>query len=100
ERLMADHQAVIISDYAKGCAASSLVKEVIALARAHKKSAVVDPKALPFSLYDGATVITPNKQEAQAAPGIETDSDQGVEACARKLLKDLPHLSAVVITRG
>ena len=98
--LLAGHAALVISDYAKGFLPPALVKDLIALGRAAGKPVIVDPKGARLAHYDGATLITPNKQEARNATGIEAESDSGVEEAAQSLLKSLPLLSAVVITRG
>lgn len=94
------HDALVISDYAKGFLSPALVKGLIALARREKKPVIVDPKGAELARYDGATVITPNKHEAANATGGEAESDAGATACAQKILASLPALSAVIITRG
>ena len=98
--LLVDHDALVISDYAKGFVPAALVKSLIALGRAAGKPVIVDPKGAHLAHYDGATLITPNKQEVRTATGIEAESDSGVEEAAQSLLKTLPLLSAVLITRG
>ncbi|HEV7960688.1 MAG TPA: D-glycero-beta-D-manno-heptose-7-phosphate kinase [Rhizomicrobium sp.] len=97
---IAAHDALVISDYAKGFLPPALVKGLIALGRAAGKPVIVDPKGAHLAHYDGATLITPNKQEARNATGIEAESDSGAEEAAQSLFKSLPRLSAVVITRG
>ena len=97
---MRDHHALVISDYAKGFLTPSLVKSLIALGRGEDKPVIVDPKGARLAHYDGATVITPNKYEAANVAGGEADSDAGAAACAQNILAGLPHLSAVMITRG
>jgi D-beta-D-heptose 7-phosphate kinase/D-beta-D-heptose 1-phosphate adenosyltransferase len=97
---IAAHDALVISDYAKGFLPPALVKGLIALGRAAEKPVIVDPKGAHLAHYDGATLITPNKQEARNATGIEAESDSGAEEAAQSLFKSLPRLSAVVITRG
>ena len=94
------HDALVISDYAKGFLPASLVQAMIATARAHKKPVIVDPKGTDLARYDGATVITPNRQEAGAAAGLDAESDQTVATAAEQLLKNLPELGAALITRG
>lgn len=97
---IAAHDALVISDYAKGFLSPPLVKELIALARAQGKPVIVDPKGGGLAHYDGATVITPNKHETAGAAGGEAESDQGAALCAQKILASLPMLAAVIITRG
>lgn len=98
--LIADHDALVISDYAKGFVPPALAKGLIALGRAAGKPVIVDPKGARLAGYDGATLITPNKQEARNATGIDVESDSGAEEAAQSLLKTLPLLAAVVVTRG
>jgi len=97
---MPHHDAMVISDYAKGFLPPALVRDLIALARAHGKPVIVDPKGVDLVRYDGATVITPNRKEAGIATGMETGSDAAVAAIAEDLLVRLPSLGAVLITRG
>lgn len=61
---------VVLSDYAKGVLTSSLTPQIIALANAANKRVLVDPKGSDYRKYRGATLLTPNKKEAQSATGI------------------------------
>ncbi|MFQ5787987.1 MAG: bifunctional heptose 7-phosphate kinase/heptose 1-phosphate adenyltransferase, partial [Thermodesulfobacteriota bacterium] len=61
---------IIISDYAKGCINKELCKEIIQLARKNKIFLAVDPKGKDFTKYKGASVITPNKMEAEEVCGL------------------------------
>jgi D-beta-D-heptose 7-phosphate kinase/D-beta-D-heptose 1-phosphate adenosyltransferase len=63
-------QAVVLSDYAKGVLTPAFLKEVIGWGKSRGLPVVVDPKGYDFSAYAGATVITPNRKEAQQAAGI------------------------------
>ncbi len=80
------HDAVILSDYAKGLLTDELVAIVARLARAAGKFIALDPKpkrALAFSDLD---LITPNRREALQLAGIEHDPHQPFpanEVCAR-----------------
>lgn len=97
---IAHHDVLVISDYAKGFLSPALVQGLIALAKAHGKPVIVDPKGADFAPYDGATVITPNRSEAGLATGMDTGSDAAVVAAAQDLLARLPSLGAVLVTRG
>ncbi len=55
--------AVVLSDYAKGVLTPRVIRAVIKRARTLKIPVVVDPKGMDFSVYRGATVITPNRKE-------------------------------------
>ncbi|MGZ8300695.1 MAG: D-glycero-beta-D-manno-heptose-7-phosphate kinase [Rhodoplanes sp.] len=56
-------QAVVLSDYAKGTLTPRVIRTTIERARKLGKVVVVDPKGLDFSIYRGATLITPNRKE-------------------------------------
>jgi D-beta-D-heptose 7-phosphate kinase/D-beta-D-heptose 1-phosphate adenosyltransferase len=98
--VLADHDALVISDYAKGFLPPPLVAELIVLARSLHKPVIVDPKGMRLSQYDGASVITPNRHEASAATVTATGSDENAAAAAARLLEALPKLEAALITRG
>ena len=55
--------AVVLSDYAKGTLSARVVRAVIDAANKLGKPVVVDPKGRDYSVYRGATIITPNRQE-------------------------------------
>lgn len=87
---------VVISDYAKG--ALTRVRDLIAAARAAGKAVIVDPKGADFSIYAGATLITPNLREFTAVVG-PTPDNATLEARARELIT-AHNLGAILITRG
>jgi D-beta-D-heptose 7-phosphate kinase/D-beta-D-heptose 1-phosphate adenosyltransferase len=91
--------AVVIEDYGKGVITPALLKNVIALAKKHKKIITVDPKVEHFSYYKGVTAITPNEKEASAGSGIKIVSDADVDRAGWKLLKRLG-CKGVLITLG
>jgi D-beta-D-heptose 7-phosphate kinase/D-beta-D-heptose 1-phosphate adenosyltransferase len=55
--------AVVLSDYAKGLLTPHVIRAVIKKAKQLKKPVVVDPKGTDFSIYRGASIITPNRKE-------------------------------------
>jgi D-beta-D-heptose 7-phosphate kinase/D-beta-D-heptose 1-phosphate adenosyltransferase len=91
--------AILFSDYAKGVLTQPVSTKLIELGRSQNSVISVDPKPANIGIFRGATVITPNAGEAQAATGIALDSETHVEEAGRKLLKDLG-CKAVLITRS
>jgi len=91
--------AVIIEDYGKGVIVPRLIKELIRLARRHKKVIVVDPKESHFSYYRNATAITPNHYEAAQAVGEKIKENVSLERIGNKLLKQL-NCDTVLMTLG
>ncbi len=63
ESLVKDSAALVVSDYAKGVLSPDLLFDIGQIARRAAIPYVVDPKPVHFP-YPGATVVTPNRDEA------------------------------------
>jgi len=99
-RRLVDADAVLISDYAKGVIGKRVARQVLSLARRHRKIVVVDPKVRHFPLYKGATVITPNHHEALAFAHLRPWGQEDLLTVAgRELLRKL-EVKAILVTRG
>src|SRR4030042_3597299 len=90
---------IIISDYLKGVLTENLLSNIINIANKNSIPVIVDPKGKNFLKYKNATIITPNKKEAETASGISIDSKKDMETAGRTLLKEL-NLKALLITLG
>lgn len=89
-REIAQHQAVLISDYGKGVCTPAIVGQVIRAAREAGVPVVVDPRpGSDYSLYRGATAITPNRLETKLATGRDVKSAEDAYAAGRQLCDDL-----------
>lgn len=91
--------AVVISDYGKGVLTRELIETIVALVRKHEKICSVDPKINHFNLYQGATVITPNHNEASQAVGQKIASVEDVRDVAGKL-REMVGCKNVLVTYG
>jgi D-beta-D-heptose 7-phosphate kinase/D-beta-D-heptose 1-phosphate adenosyltransferase len=91
--------AVMLSDYAKGVLTARVIRAVIDAANGAKKPVIVDPKGLDYSVYRGATLITPNRQELAAATRRRADTDAEIIAAAEELAR-LVDSQAVLVTRS
>jgi D-beta-D-heptose 7-phosphate kinase/D-beta-D-heptose 1-phosphate adenosyltransferase len=91
--------AVVLSDYAKGALTPRVVRAAIDAANAAGKPVVVDPKGRDYSIYRGATVITPNRQELADATHRVAQSDGEVADAAAELREKLG-ARAVIVTRS
>lgn len=93
--------ALIISDYLKGCVTTALCSEILALPGLSRRRipVLVDPKPEHPEICRGASIITPNLREAESMAGLPLRD-------ARDRLTHAPRLraalgcSALVITRG
>jgi D-beta-D-heptose 7-phosphate kinase/D-beta-D-heptose 1-phosphate adenosyltransferase len=91
--------AIILSDYAKGVLTPETMASVTALRGAGP--VVVDPKHRDFTRYRGATTITPNLRELEAATGQTLDADDTAAiAAAARPLAEAAGLEAMVVTLG
>jgi len=90
--------ALILSDYGKGVLPPDFIRRIIR-DFSHLPIAV-DPKPQHTEAYRGASLITPNLQEAAAMAGMPAvNDDQHVEAIARVLHEKLS-LQYTLITRS
>jgi D-beta-D-heptose 7-phosphate kinase/D-beta-D-heptose 1-phosphate adenosyltransferase len=77
--------SVVLSDYAKGTLTPRVIRAVIEAANASGIPIIVDPKAVDYSIYRGATVVKPNRKELSEATRRRADSDAEVIAAAAEL---------------
>ena len=94
--LVDDSQVMVLSDYGKG--ALQDIIDLIDLGRSRNIPIIVDPKGSEFTKYRGATLITPNLSEFEAAVGGSDNEDELVNKGLR-LVREL-NLEAILITRG
>ena len=93
---LASCDAVVLSDYGKGTLQAAT--RLIEMANRAGKPVLVDPKGEDFSIYQGATLITPNLHEFEAISGSSQD-EAVLLVNAQKMLADLS-LHALLVTRG
>jgi len=97
---MAEHAALVLSDYGKGVLTLPITRALIALAREAGRPIVVDPKGTDHGRYAGASVVTPNRKElSEATGGHPTHDDATVEAACRDLMTSCG-VEAVLATRS
>lgn len=99
EATIPDVDAVLISDYDKGVITAPVLGGVIDCAKKHDKPVVIDPKIQNFWNYTGATVVTPNTNEASAAANTAISGENELLNAGRLILRKLG-LQALLITRG
>ncbi len=91
-------EVVCLQDYNKGLLSPAMCQQMIQLAKKAGKKVLVDPcLTSDYSKYVGASLITPNRNEACAAVGFEITNPQTAAKAAEKLY-DMLKLEAAVIT--
>lgn len=96
EHLLDGVKVLVLSDYGKGALKNH--QTLVQLARAKGIPVLADPKGSDFSIYQGASLITPNLSEFEVIVGRcrdEADLVAKGEALREKL-----ELGALLITRG
>lgn len=91
--------ALIISDYGKGVLTPAFLRNAIDAARRRRVPVLVDPKHADWSRYRGATLVTPNRREAEEALGRRILQLDELPRAADDLIL-LADLAALVITLG
>ena len=89
---LSDVDVVVLSDYAKGVLTDTVLAAIMEMAKG--KTIIVDPKRPSFTVYRGATIITPNEWELRAGTGI-TDLDEAAEKAMAA-----SDAEAIVVTRS
>lgn len=90
---------VIISDYDKGLVTRELVRQTVAIARAHGIPVLADPKGIDFTKYSQVSILTPNQKEAGLATGIDIKTDQDLIMAGTRIMA-LADLERLVVTCG
>ncbi len=94
--LLAHHNIVVCSDYAKGTLRE--VGKLISRCRQRDIPVLVDPKGADFSRYRGASLITPNLSEFEAVAGPCRSEPELVERGSK--LAEEYDLEALLVTRS
>ncbi len=96
ERLLSGVRVLVLSDYGKGALKNH--QTLIQLARDKGIAVLADPKGKDFSIYRGASLITPNLSEFETIVGHCRDEAELV-AKGDELMREL-ELGALLVTRG
>jgi D-beta-D-heptose 7-phosphate kinase/D-beta-D-heptose 1-phosphate adenosyltransferase len=97
--LIAKVGALVLSDYGKGVLSRPLIRQLIDAARAAGRPVIVDPKGNDYSVYAGATVVTPNRKELHEATKLPVSSERDIVAGARHLIATCG-IVTVLVTRS
>lgn len=96
EKLLAGHDVLVLSDYAKGALAE--VDVLIELARKKGLPILVDPKGTDYRRYRGASLVTPNRSEMQQAVGVWSTEQELTDRA--QVLREQLNLDALLVTRS
>ncbi|HJT30730.1 MAG TPA: bifunctional heptose 7-phosphate kinase/heptose 1-phosphate adenyltransferase [Pirellulales bacterium] len=93
-----DYQAVLVSDYGKGVCSRTVLGPVLRAARRAAIPILIDPaRDADFRNYRNASLIKPNRAEAQAASGLTIDSPADALRAAETIRRHT-NAEAVLVT--
>ena len=72
-----------MSDYLKGCVTKQVMQTAVNAAAERGTPVLVDPKIPHLDYYRGATIVTPNHHEAEAATHRRVRSEEEARDAAR-----------------
>lgn len=99
DRLAQQADVILVSDYLKGTVTENLMAHAVDAARRRGIPVLVDPKIPHVHYYRGATLVTPNHQEAEAATRLRIRTpDDAVKVAAA--FREVAGCLDVLITRG
>lgn len=99
ESALAQASALILSDYGKGVLSEDVVTQLIARAKERGCPVVVDPKAVDYRYYRGATLVTPNRKELAQASALPVQGDEAIVTACRSLI-EAAELGGILATRS
>ena len=92
-------KTVVLSNYKKGILSLKLINKIISYCNENKLNVLVDPKYKDFSIYKGATLITPNQREFSNAVNKEFKNIAQIVREGQKLIKKLK-FTYILVTRS
>ena len=91
------YNVILLSDYGKGVISDTTASQIIRLANKKGKKVLVDPKGKDYKKYDGAYLITPNRNELCEAVGFDIQDSEIQHA--QKLLENVK-VDNILVTLG
>ena len=92
-------KSVLLSDYGKGVLTPRVIAAAIEAAKSAGGVIVVDPKGKDYATYRGVDLLTPNREEAEAATGVAIHSTADLHRAAQRL-REITGIRTAVITLG
>jgi D-beta-D-heptose 7-phosphate kinase/D-beta-D-heptose 1-phosphate adenosyltransferase len=92
-------KSVLLSDYGKGALTPKVIAAAIEAARSQGGVTVVDPKGKDYTIYRGVDLLTPNREEAEAATGVSIRESGDLHRVAQRL-REITGIKTAVVTLG
>ena len=98
DKLAESVDAIVVSDYGYGVVNEQTWAKALEIARNMNVPVVLDSR-YDLCRWKGASLITPNEEEAYAAGGFQQESCNGIEEVGQKV-RELTGCKDLIITRG
>ncbi|MFH1027219.1 MAG: D-glycero-beta-D-manno-heptose-7-phosphate kinase, partial [Pseudomonadota bacterium] len=96
---ISEFKVIVLSDYSKGVLTPAVIAAIVSLAAEAGIAVLVDPKGNDYIRYSGATLLTPNRKEAETASGIAIRDAASLTQAANAIM-DTVGLRHLLITRS
>jgi len=94
-----EFRVIVLSDYSKGVLTPAVIAAIVSLAAETGIPVLVDPKGNDYIRYSGATLLTPNRKEAEAASSIAIRDAESLTQAANAIM-EAAGLRHLLITRS
>ena len=98
EKLVPEHDIIILSDYHIGTLTDNVIKSTIDIANKYSKKVIVDAQK-DLGRYQGIYSITPNLPDTQKYVGFYLNNKEDFIKAGKKIIEDI-HSENVLITCG
>lgn len=82
------YDAILLADYGKGVLTKDFTEKIISYANKNDVKVIIDPYGNDYSKYKGATLIIPNKEEAQSVTKVEISNNDKILDALKLIQKD------------
>ncbi len=100
EKIIPTVSAIIIEDYGKGFITQDFVDSVIKIAADNKKIITIDPNPQNPLIWEGVTLVKPNRSEAYAAAGVPLDESRDTLLKVGDILLEKWKTNLLLVTLG
>ena len=94
-----DARVLVASDYRKGVLSHAVMRRLVLHAQTTGRPLLADPKVPDLRFYAGASCLTPNHLEAEAAVGFRIQSHEDARRAARAIIATA-QVESVLVTLG
>jgi D-beta-D-heptose 7-phosphate kinase/D-beta-D-heptose 1-phosphate adenosyltransferase len=96
---VSDARVLVASDYRKGVLSHAVMRRLVTHAQTDDRPLLADPKVPDLRFYAGASCLTPNHLEAEAAVGFRIQSHEDARRAARAIIESA-QVQSVLVTLG